>query len=150
MGKACQMDWTTLLASVPGSVDEERLRRNQQPAAHGHGRGCRVGARLVMDAAGFRHTLDIIGHRGLARAEAPPATWPLSWTSSQRGEVGRGEAQAGEKTRGTPSALCPPPNLPPREEASETVCSPTLIAFLIVDNVYCAQGGMQGQVYPFS
>jgi hypothetical protein len=25
----------------------------------------------------------------------------------------RGEAQEGEQTRGIPSALCPPPNLPP-------------------------------------
>ena len=31
------MDWTTLVASLSGSVDEERLRRNQQPAPHGQG-----------------------------------------------------------------------------------------------------------------
>ena len=29
----------------------------------------------------------------------------------------RGEAQDGEQTRGTSSALCPPPNLPPLESA---------------------------------
>jgi len=33
------MDWTTLLASLSGSVDEDRLRRNQQPAPRRHGRG---------------------------------------------------------------------------------------------------------------
>ena len=33
------MDWTTLLASLSGSVDEDRLRRNQQPAPHRHARG---------------------------------------------------------------------------------------------------------------
>ena len=49
------MDWTTLLAYLSGSVDEDRLLRNQQPAPHGQGIGCRVGDRLVMDAAGFRH-----------------------------------------------------------------------------------------------
>lgn len=49
------MDWTTLLASLSGSVDEERLLQNQQPAPHGQGRGCRVGDRLVLDAAGFRN-----------------------------------------------------------------------------------------------
>ena len=37
------MDWTTLVAYLSGSVDEERRLRNQQPAPHGQGRGCRVG-----------------------------------------------------------------------------------------------------------
>ena len=35
------MDWTTLWAYLSGSVDEERLLRNQQPAPHGQGIGCR-------------------------------------------------------------------------------------------------------------
>jgi|RhiMetdeSRZDD1v2_1073273.scaffolds.fasta_scaffold66139_2 hypothetical protein len=47
------MDWTTLLAYLSGCVDEDCLRRNQQPAPHRQGRGWRVGDRLVMDAAGF-------------------------------------------------------------------------------------------------
>jgi len=32
------MDWTTLWASRAGAVEEDRLRRNQPPAPHGHGR----------------------------------------------------------------------------------------------------------------
>jgi hypothetical protein len=58
------MDWTTLLAYFSGSVNEDRLLRNKQPASHGQGRGCRVGDRLVMDAAGFRRKFCSGGMKG--------------------------------------------------------------------------------------
>jgi hypothetical protein len=47
----------------------------------------------------------------------------------------RGEAKAGEKTMGH-TIRAVPPSQPPPGEASETVWSPTLLAFLIDDNVY--------------
>jgi hypothetical protein len=31
------MAWTTLVASLAGAVDEDRLGRNQQPVSHGQG-----------------------------------------------------------------------------------------------------------------
>ena len=72
------MDWTTLLASLSGSVDEDRLRRNQAPAPHGQGRGCRVGDRLQLVARFAHHP------HGLKDDEQTPidvTSTPLGHTS---------------------------------------------------------------------
>ena len=80
-------------------------------------------------------TIDIIGNRRLARAAAPPRDHRLE--PSPSGGRQEGGSQGGREDDGAYHPRCAPlPTSPRWGEASETVWSPTLMAFLSDNDVY--------------